>query len=324
MRKNGFWSWQRLSWLKRFWWVIFTAVLLLGAGGWYVLRGTGASAQDAADDTSTAIQVATVRRGDLRVSITGTGKLVANRYVDLSFPVRGTLTELNVREGDEVSSGQVLARLGNRESLEAEVASAQLEYLQAQQTLKELQESSGVALALAYQDWVLAKSDYEDALETYERTAYARCSEEVNKKYAAALERARDNLSKKLYGSDEWIDAKNDYDTALANYSYCTAYTEGEKNKAQAALTVAEMQMKKAELTYNTLKDASGIDPDELSLAEARLKSAEAKLAQAKLNLEGATIIAPIDGTVTYLAASEGAMVGTGTFITISDLSQPK
>lgn len=306
---------------KRIWWLVLVVVVLSGGGGWYAWNSVSTSADNAAADSSAVIQTATVRRGDLRVSVTGSGTLVASTSVDLKFPVGGTVAELNVREGETVSKGQVLARLGNRETLEAQVASANLEVLEAQKTLKELQQGADVALAQAYQDWVQAKGDYEDALEVYQRTAYARCSEEMNKKYAAALERARENLSKKPYGSDEWIEAKNNYDTALANYTYCSAYTSDEKTKAQAALELAEVTMKKAELTYNTLKNASGIDPDELALAEARLKSAEAGLAQAKLNLEGATMTAPMDGTVTYIAAGEGTIVGTDTFITISDLN---
>ncbi len=312
---------KRLTLRKKNWWIIVSAVLLVGAGTtWYFLLGPGKQITAAAQSEPT-YQTATVRRGDIRISITGSATLAAHTAVDLGFSTAGTVTELNVELGDHVTTGEELASLGNSVTLEANLANAELAYLQAQQALKQLQDNADVSLAQAYQDWVTAKEAYDEAVTAEARTAYARCSQEVLTKYSAELDRVKERLSSLAVGSDEWIDASNDYATAQANYDYCRSYTEDEKTVATADLQVAENAMKLAERTYNTLKDSSGIDPDELTLAEAKVKQTKDQLAQAQEDLEGITLVAPIDGIVTYLAAGKNSYVDTTTYITISDVS---
>lgn len=314
---------KRWTLKKKSWFILIGAALLVGtAAAWYFLGGPASSIRSAAAESGPAYQTAVVRRGDIRISITGSGTLVAGESVDLGFSTQGTVTQLSVALGDTVTAGQSLASLGNSQALEASLASAELAYLQAQQALKDLHDNADVALAQAYLDWVTAKVDYEEALKAQQRTAYARCSQEVNTRYAAALDRAEEKLASLPAGSEAWIDAKNDYDTARANYDYCHAYTEEEKAATAACLQLAENTFKRAERKYDTLKVSSGIDPDELALAEAKVDQTKAQLEQARKNLEGITLTAPIDGVITYLAAGEGSFVGTATYLTISDTSR--
>ncbi len=306
-------------------WVAIIMLLLAGSGAaWYFLRGPGAARQAA--QASPASFSIPVQRGDIRLSASGSGTLVASREVDLSFSTGGTVAELNVKVGDMVTAGDELARLGNALDLEANLASARLQLLEAQQALVKLQQGADISLAQAYQELVAAQEAYADAQTTVQRLAYGRCSREVRTRYAEALERAQqklDGLTLKDYGSDLWIDAKNDYDTALANFNYCAAYSEAEKTQAQAKLTLAAAGLKQAEDTYATLKDASGIYPDALVLAEEKVAAAEKQLASAQEDLDGIVLTAPIDGKVTYVAAGQGEIVGTQTFITIADVSHP-
>lgn len=314
---------------KRHSWMIrgLLAVLILalaGGAGWYFLVAQKASAQSPTGGKQS--YTTTVKRGDIVISASGSGTLVASQSMDLSFSTSGTVAELYVKVGDTVKTGDVLARLGSADSLEASVASAQLSLLQAQQTLTTLQKNASVSVAQAYQDWLTAKKTYETALTTSQRSTGARCSSDVNAKYTAALNRATERLNSihaETQGSDVYIAAKNDYDTALANYNYCIAYTADEKTTAQSKLQVAKSALQQAEDKYNTLKAASGVDPNELALDEARVKQAETALAKAQEALAGITLTAPIDGKVIYLAATAGAMVGTDKFITIADVSHP-
>ncbi len=57
------------------------------------------------------------------------------------FDSAGEIAEVLVEEGDVVKKGDVLARLGNREPLEANVASAKLELASAQQELLSAQDA---------------------------------------------------------------------------------------------------------------------------------------------------------------------------------------
>lgn len=298
--------------------------LLAGAAvAWYFLAASQENNQDAASASQPSYQTAIARRGDLRVSITGAGVLGARQSVDLAFSTRGAVVELNVALGDTVKEGDVLARLGDTESLDAALASAELAYLEASQELATLQQNAGVSLAQAYLDWVTARASHEEALSDYQRTNYARCGQDVNTRNAETLEHARDRLASITPGVDGWTEARNAYDTALANYNYCIAYTTDEKSEAKATLDLAGLTMQQAEAKYNRLKAGSGIDPDELALAEAKVNEAETRLAENKKDLAGATLVAPIAGKVTYLAAGQGEIIGTEKFITISDLSLP-
>lgn len=273
---------------------------------------------------SAGVQTSVARRGTLRLAITGAGTYAAGESADLNFSVDGTLAELDVALGQTVAEGQVLARLGGTQELEAAVSQARVNLLQAQSDLKELQENASVALAQAYVDWVKAKGAYESAATASQRTAYARCSQDVNIRYAETLKRAQERLAKQTPGTEAYTDARNDVDTATANYNYCIGYTSGEIITASATADLAKQSLDKAAQHYDLLKSAAGIDPDQLALAEDKVDEAEKLLEQAERNLAGATLKAPIAGTVTYLAAGPGVRVDSKpTFLTISDLTQP-
>lgn len=310
-------------------WQIIAGFLIIAAGGvaWFFVSGSSPISGFSNATPTPSFQTSTVRRGDLTISASGQGTLTSGKYVDLSFLTSGMVAALNVKAGDVVTAGQELAKLDNVKSLEAEVASNNLLLLQAQKTLDDLQTNKDVSLAQSYQDYLTAEQKYNEALRMTQRDLYARCSKEVNAKNLLALDKAKSNLDlieRRYYGSEGWINAKSVYDQALANYNYCISYTPEEKVNYQASLDVAKVTLDQADAKYKVLEAASGIDPNELALAEAQVKKAAAQLDLSEKNLAGSTIVAPISGTVTYLAANQGAMVeGAVKFITISDLTQP-
>jgi RND family efflux transporter MFP subunit len=311
---------------KFVWAVLFVLVAGGGAAAWYFLGGPGSAYITPAAAATPDYHTATVRQGDLKISATGTGTLVTSQSVDLSFSVSGAVTEVDVKVGDHVTNGQVLAKMGNSESLQATEAAAEVTYLTAEQALNTLQQDADLSLAQAYQDWLTAQQTYATDLDKQQHTTIQRCSKEVNTSDTVTLAAANKKLQQETQwepGSDDWITARNDYDTALANYNYCMGYTADEKTNAASTLEVAKVTMQQAETKYNTLKAASGVDPNVLALAEATAKAAETKLAQAKKNLDGTVLTAPMDGVVIYLAASVGTIFDTTKFITIADLSHP-
>ena len=315
--------WQK----KGLWAAVIVFLAACGAAAWYFLYGPQAVLAQSAAKTAAAVNTTLVQRGDLSVTVSGSGVLQANRTVDLSFSTGGTVSEVHVQLGERVKEGQVLAQLDNVSSLEANIVSLQLKLLQTQKDLTDLQQNADVSLAQAYQDWVTAKAAYQEAVTTQQRTAYARCSEEVNTRYQTQLDRAASRMNELAVhsmGTDAWIDAKNSYDTALANYTYCTTYTDSEKIEAQAAADVAKTKMDQAESQYNTLKSNSGVDPNQLALDEAAVETVQAQLKQAQEDLKGVTLTAPMDGKVVYLASGAGTIVDTAKFISIADVSRPQ
>jgi HlyD family secretion protein len=310
--------------LKYQWpWLVLVLVLAGGAGVWYFFWGPGS--KQSGTVTGSQTYTTAVKRGDLSISASGSGKLVAYQSVDLSFSTSGTVSSLNVKLGDMVKAGQELASLGSSQTLDANLASAKLQVLKAQKTLTDLQQSADLTLAQAYSDLVTAQQTYAAALKKSQRIANARCGQDTTTRLLATLDRATrqlDSVHAETSGSDAYISAKKAYDTALANYNYCAAYTSDEKTSVQSTLDVTKTALQDAQDKYDTLKAASGIDPNELAMNEANLKKAQAQLAKAEDQLAGITLTAPIDGKVTYLATTAaGALVDTSKFITIADVS---
>jgi multidrug efflux pump subunit AcrA (membrane-fusion protein) len=306
------------------WTGIVAGLALIGGAVWYFLGGlqpTASAAQNTVD-----YYTAQVTRGNLRVSITGTGTLAARQSYDLSFSTAGTVTELNVKVGDAVTAGQILASIGSQAGLDAAAAAARLEVLQARKTLSDLQANAGLALAQSYQDLVTAQEAAKTAQAKLDRTAYARCGQDKNSQLAQRLDAAKtklDFLSISNTGTDAWVTARSEYETAAANLAYCSGYTPDEVTTYQAELAVAEQTLANAEKAYADLKEASGVDPAALTLAEAALTKAETALAKAEEDLTGINLVAPVDGKVVYLAGAAGSIAGTAKFITVADISRP-
>jgi HlyD family secretion protein len=76
------------------------------------------------------LQTAPVRQGDITISATGAGSVIPAEEIVIGFNSGGVLKELLVSVGDEVSAGDVLARLDDT-SASQQVAGAELQLTQA-------------------------------------------------------------------------------------------------------------------------------------------------------------------------------------------------
>ena len=103
-------------------------VLLLGA----CQSGTPSEDEDSGEDTPPVpVEISAPVRGDVYAMYTGTAPIEAYAEADVVAKVAGEVRELLVEEGDEVSKGQVLARLdGERLRLELSESEAKLRKLQ--------------------------------------------------------------------------------------------------------------------------------------------------------------------------------------------------
>jgi len=104
--------------------IITICVVIIGIVlGIVLTRGTGHEAAPS--------DIAVVTRGDIVRTVLVDGNLEMPHKADLSFGITGTVTEVLVDEGNNVTKGQVLARLDAR-SLELSVEIAQAQYETAQ------------------------------------------------------------------------------------------------------------------------------------------------------------------------------------------------
>jgi HlyD family secretion protein len=82
-------------------------------------------------------------------AVVADGRLRPQQFVELSFAGGGQIDEVLVAEGDVVATGDLLARLESSESLAAQVASSELELLNAQQAVDDLHAAAAFLRAQA-------------------------------------------------------------------------------------------------------------------------------------------------------------------------------
>lgn len=321
---------------KPVFWILIVVIVIAGVAGYYYYQQNTATAQ-AAD--ATPLQTATVKRGNLVISASGTGSVITEHEAKLGFETSGDLAELNVAVGDEVKLGDVLAVAIPSEStatIQSKLTSAQLALLQAQQNLDDLSSSTTNDVTLAQTQSNLAQKqlnliDTQTSItELINKRATMngkRCDADTiaskQEAYDIALERY--NRSAHLTNSTEYLQMVN---TQL-NLNWCNSnYSQVELDAADAEITSTQasmvlMQSQIAEYKTQISDLISGTDSLDLAIAQAKLDTAQAQLEVVEQESVSSTILAPFDGTILSITAQVGDNVGTNPFITLADLSQP-
>lgn len=277
----------------RQWWIAGGLILLfalLGTGGVFLSRKQPASAVQ-----ENQVQTAIARRGDLVVYASGAGEVIPATEIELSFGESGTLDEVLVTIGEQVSAGQVLARLKTTQTeaeIAAAIADAELTVLKAQQTLDAIYEdwqleaaqalldveqyqqelddllNSDTAVKQAWEALVEAQQAVEDAQIEYNRTISTASQASIDAAYAQvilaaqALERAKDRYEPFANKPDDNI----------------------QKAQLLASLSAAQQEYDDAVRNYNALK-STGDELDQ-EVAKAQLETAQAQLADAQREWE--------------------------------------
>ena len=217
------------------------------------------------------------------------GKLKPEQAANLSFQARGMVEEVTVKIGDQVNKGEVLARLANASEAEAQLASANLELVSAQQALNELMDTSGADLAQVV-------IDLKDAVEAYDKADdYLKYLQDSKK---VPQTETRTFLVQTLRGYEYRTNTKHFKGPAPEDW-----LIEAENDLALKKANLEELQS-----TYERMKD--GADTDQLALLEARLDNARAQAAAAESNLSNYVLTAPFDGFIADVAAEIGEQVG--------------
>ena len=239
------------------------------------------------------------------------GRLVPNQSVQLSFMSGGQVADIMVAEGDRVQSGDLIARIGDRETLEANLAAAELEALAAELELT----AANLELLNAqkayddlYKNWpelaIQAEGDLTDARQAAHdaerhlgfKTGTAdqldidvawsqvvlaeKALEDAEEKFEPYANRPEDNLARANYQS-KLAQAQKAYDRAVAHYNALKDPSgEFEISQAEASNRVAQARLAQAQKDYNELLE--GPDPDDVALAEAQIQAAEARIATAQ------------------------------------------
>ena len=271
-------------------------------------------------------------------ALTADGRVIPSEWVQLSFSTGGLVSEIAVQGGDMVKRGDILARLGNREALEAAVSAAQLELVLAEQAYQALNDQLKAEQQLALQSVYNARQAVENAEQQLEYWQSSSVDADADLADAQviraedALETAetnyedyededRDNLTRVRF-MEELANAQLAYDNAIRQYnSLVGAGREFNLNQARMALLVARSQLELAQEQYNDVR--KGPDTGALAAAEARRQAAESQLAAAQANLDALTIRASLDGQVMGINLKVGEQVAVGVpVVWLADLSQ--
>ncbi|HUV74044.1 MAG TPA: efflux RND transporter periplasmic adaptor subunit [Anaerolineae bacterium] len=300
--------------------VLAVVALLAAAGGWYYYSTQYLPAQMANGEET--IQTATVRRGNLVVVAGGSGTLVPNAEVDLSFSSGGRLEEMFVEVGDQVQAGEVLVRLEASDA-QSQVAQAEINVRLAELQLSELTGTPDAAdLAAAQYQLASMQEGLEDLLngpsaqELIIAQADLATAEKQLQQAQSAYDRVswRPDAASSSQAMDLWS-ATAAYDKAKANYDMAVA------DASEEQIAAAQASVAQAQSNLNSLLD--GATAEDLEAAQLNVEQARANLASAQAELEETVIMAPFSGTVTAVTASPGEMVGTSALVTLADLSQP-
>lgn len=256
---------------------------------------------------------------ELESGIIAEGNLKPERALNLSFQAAGVVEQVNVRIGDSVGQGDVLARLSNASQAEAQLAAARLELITAQQALDTLTRTGGENLAskwTAYMDAQAVRAeaerewedfnidDIDDRIEDAETEIRDRQEDldDAQEEFDKYSDLDEDN-STRQNAEDDLEAAQEDYNEAVRELEELTR----ERDTVRAALDAALGAEAEAQHQYEI--SAEGVNADQLELAQARLENAQAQVAAAESNLSGYVLTAPFDGVVADVAVVVGEQV---------------
>ncbi len=300
---------------------VIRIVLLLaiaGGGYWYWDKQKGSS-------NPNVIQVS----GNLELT-----------QVDLSFKTAGRIIELNVREGEWVKKGQVIARLDaaqleqqkERDSAAVSTAQSQLQQLQTSIEYQKATIESDVALKRA--ELAQAQARLDDLL------AGSRAQEIAQAQAAVTDAQAWNDIAKSEYERAQVLYSREDISTSQRDQAKTKVdSTAALLRQAQQRLALVQEGPRKEEITAARAAVAraqAGIAAAEANRIEVRRKEEEltgrraeitrnrAVVGMTEAQLADTAIVAPIDGVILLKAAENGEVVAAGTtIVSIGDLDHP-
>ncbi len=265
-------------------------------------------------------------------SVISQGNLVPKDYMYLSFAAGGQVSQISVKQGDQVTAGQILASLGDREQYQANVSAAQLEVENAQKALNDLNKNAGISSANAWLALLDANQQLiqaETAWSAADTDAYQKQLDDANVRVTdmkTALDDAQTEAEKytnldtnnptRVAAEDSLTSAQVNYDDAVHARDQLVI----EHDRAQANLQLAQAMQVTAQGDYDATRQ--GPDTDQLKLAQMNLETANAHLTAAQTGLDKLDLKAPFNGTVVDVNISDGQLVGSDTWaVLLADYS---
>ncbi len=276
------------------------AIVIVAAALWFLNPFASAA---------TALVTAPATSGTIVSSVSLSGSVASSAIKELTFGTSGTVTAVNVAPGDKVTKGEVLATIDDA-TLNVQVQTAQANLDAANAKLALDQAGPNAATKASAQDSVnQARLQLSTARQSLSDTILQN-NQSINQA-STDLRTAKSTLA-----SDKATLPANDPQLAKdqAAVTQANAALSSARLKATLSLHQAKNQVSSASLGLTaaehgyTLKVAPATSAQ---IASDRAAVSSAKLALANLQVNGATITSPIDGTVTAVAIVVGQSVSS-------------
>jgi len=226
------------------------------------------------------------------------------RGVDLGFRVSGRIAEVLKDEGDEVKSGELLARI-DKEPYERDLEQAKAVLAEARASLEQAKASLGQAKA----DADLKRAGYRK-----EEIEQARATVAQTRVTRENAERAYERQSTLVKSSGV---SRQNFENAEAAYHEAEQKTKvAEANLEQLEAGFRKEEIAAAEAAVGAADAGVGAAGAAVVKAEAAVKTAEIKLADTELK-------SPSDGVVITRALEPGAIVQAGPTVLTLSLEKP-
>ncbi|MCC9607173.1 HlyD family secretion protein [Blastopirellula sp. JC732] len=283
------------SWINK--WSILTAVILALVGVWLAFGRTAGK------------PVETVRpsHGPIAQYVDEQGKTRLPRTYDITMPLEGRIEAITLEPGDAVKKGETVARL----------------------VQSDLQNDLDEAQAAVQR---LTASIAENADTTVEDTSKTQASHFVES-MKATVEAAKS----RMVAGQSRVDYANTFLGRVESLIPSRAKTEDELDQAQLRKVEAETDYQQDVLIFQAMKSIDAatmllptlvqqyIDRKDLTIAVLKQEKAEAeaRLRQAKTNLERGTMTSPIDGVVLEREIVDEQQLSAGAaLLSIGDLRE--
>lgn len=197
----------------------------------------------------------------------------------LNSKLAGNVEKVFVKEGDDVKAGQKIATIGS-------------EAVQAKKTQAE------AGINQAQSQYEVAQATLNAAQATYQKAQNGARSQEVEQA-KAAYDYASKNYERIKVLLDEGAITQSQSDDVFVKYSQAKEQYEMVQEGARPEdKLLAQSQVSQAQATVET--------------AQGKIDQAQAALAEVQTYLDDATIIAPVDGTITSINVNQGELISTG------------
>jgi HlyD family secretion protein len=290
-------------------------LLVVAAGAWWMW---GSRSGDAVEVTTTSL----TRVESLRSYVTASGEIVATRYADLGSSVMGRVVSLNVREGDRVRAGQVLAQIDPVQAQSA-VASAAA----ALQALESEASGTDKSIAAAQADVDVAVAREVQAGQTLERAKNLAASGLVPKAELDSAQAAADAATAQVAAARAAL-ARAQQTRVAAGRRVAQGRAEQTRVGDQLAKTnitapidgvVTRLDVEEGEMVVMGVQNQPGsilMTISDLSALNAEVKVAEADVLRLVLDQPGTVTLDALpdrrfDGRVVEIGASALQQTGT-------------